>query len=257
KHMRTSNWLTAGLLTVALVGVPTIAAAQETLNIKRSEHPLTRPEGTITPFGGFGFTIIDGIDDTFINFAAGVEYSITDDFEVGAVVLPLALSPEFDFGNPIVGARYRFLRTAVEVAGGVEFRIPVQDGADPAVAINVPVLFGLSLTTRLQVTPTLVLNIGDAATTKALSIPVDFVVNFTDTVFLTAGLGFVTSLEEGSEGALVPFNIGFGYTLAAPHIDIQAGLTFPQFMRLGFPDGVETFGASDIIGITLGATAYL
>ena len=255
-----STRLAALVTGLTLLGAP-LAASAEGLPLQFSERPLTLTEGTLTVDAYLSYFKIADIDlgigtlevDPIISLIAGVDYGVTDDLEVGVVAVPLVLSPDTEYGNPYLHARYRFLKTAVEVAGHVGITVPVQDGSDFGLDLGVPVLFGLTNTTRLTSGVFLGLEFGDETAT-ALGIPLELAVNLSPQFFIFAKSGIYLP-DFDLDFLYMPLGIGAGYTLAAgpnkPLADIYAGFTFANFIN-GSGDTIST----DISELRLGALVH-
>jgi hypothetical protein len=145
-----------------------------------------------------------------VTLTLGAGFGITDDFEVGALVIPLLLSPEVDFGNPQIYAMYRFVPGEVEVGARVDFSIPVQDGSDATLRVGVPVRFHLAPATAvLDTGGFLVIQFADPDAVLGLSIPANFTFNITPNIFAQLNTGFtIGTFDAAGDSIIIP--LGFG-----------------------------------------------
>jgi|GEM_PF-1650374 len=255
--------LFAAILGLFVLAAPLSASAQGNFPLEYSERPLTINEGTIAVQAALQYYKIadqeaGGITisfDPIISLLADVSYGITDDFEVNVLAVPLVLSPDTDYGNPVISGTYRFLRSAVELAGYVGLTLPVQDGSDFGLTVGMPALFGLTPTTKIVSGIYLPIVFADE-TVVSLSIPVEFAVNFSPQFFLNifTGIG-MTDLDP--DLLSVPLGVGVGYTLPAsadrPLGDLFARFSFPSFINGGDGDTIVT----DILQFQIGGRFFL
>ncbi|PKN55067.1 MAG: hypothetical protein CVU56_23210 [Deltaproteobacteria bacterium HGW-Deltaproteobacteria-14] len=251
--------LILSLLGLFVLGAPLAASAQSPFPLQYSERPLTINEGTIAVRAALDyFKIADQGPLTFdplISLIADVSYGITDDFEVNVLALPLVLSPDTDYGNPVLSATYRFYRGPVEVGGYLGIRIPVQDGSDLQLTPGLPVLLGLTGTTKIITGVYLPITFGDD-TVVSLSIPIEFSANLGPQFFIFLNSGIALP-DMDPDFANVPLGVGLGYSLAAaadrPLADLYAAFQFPLFINAAAADTIVT----DVFEFQIGARFFL
>ncbi|TNF27589.1 MAG: hypothetical protein EP329_19270 [Deltaproteobacteria bacterium] len=254
--------LVAALVGVFMLAAPLTASA-ESYTLQYSERPLTLNEGMIGVRAAIDYLKIADQDtgfgtlefDPIISLIADVSYGITDDLEANVVAVPLVLSPDTEYGNPRLSVMYRFVRSVVEVGAYVGVTIPVQDGSDLVLTPGLPVLLGLTTTTRATTGIYLPMTFGDE-TIVSLSIPFEFAVNFNPQFFLFASTGIGVP-DMDFDAFNMPLGVGVGYSLAAaadrPLADIFAGFSFPMFINGAADDTIFT----DLYEFQIGGRFYL
>ncbi len=239
--MRLVSNIVTTLAALAVVATPLVASAEtgpDGLPLVFSQRPLTLSEGTLAidaelSYTGFASieTPVGSIDiDPIIQLRAGASYGINEDLEVGAVVLPLVLSPETDYGNPALYGVYRFQKGSFQIGAGLAAIIPVQDGSDFVLQAGLPMRLAINDASRIDFTPTFQFVFGDSTITN-FALPIDFSVNFNRPFFLVAGLG-INAPDLDFDLVTIPLSVGVGYTLGTgdtPLADIIAEFELPAF----------------------------
>ncbi|PIE20994.1 MAG: hypothetical protein CSA66_00235 [Proteobacteria bacterium] len=243
----------------ALFAMAIPATAQAGEPVEFSERPLTYHEGTLALDAGLAIVGLDNglVDLSTTALAVGATYAFTDDLQLNAVVLPLLLDPEVDYGNPSITARYRFLKSAVELGAEVGVTIPVQDSTDLSLDAGLRGLLGLTDNTSLWFGLMFNIVMADETVTN-MAIPVQFRMNLAPSFFWYAGSGLSVA-DMDFDTLTLPLGVGIGYTLAGPTgdamLDIYAGYAFPGFLYLGGAEGVDTVN-TDHYAFTVGATFF-
>lgn len=255
--------LVASVAALAALTLIPLTATANGLPMKFSERPLTLTEGTFAIDGSLRYLKLASIEagpvtitpDPIISLDVMVQYGIMDDLEVGALAVPLVLSPDADYGNPFLYGRYRFVKSAVELAGQIGITIPVQDGSSFGLDLGLPVLFGLTNTTKLISGVYVNLLFADPDMIPTLRIPLDFAVNFSEQLFLTLRSGLNVP-DFDFDFMTVPLGVGLGYTLAAnaenPLADLYLTFDFTNFIQ-GSGDTIN----ADVFAIAIGARVFL
>jgi hypothetical protein len=218
-----------------------------------AQRPLTLPKMTLAPELGFNVAHIssNGFSlPTFVNLEAGAHFGITDDFEVGAVALPIRFAPDFGFGNPRLEATYRFLKGDIEMGGRLGVTFITTSGASGVVLEpGLPMLFHLGASARLDLGVFVPLSFGTGATigglptsinsdtTVGLRIPVRFTYNVIPELHIGAqtGLG-INDFGDAGNTIYVPLGFVAGYAIPGekgPLLDIDPYFTFPLFATPG------------------------
>lgn len=255
-------------------GTPLVdAMAPNGYPLQLTARPLVIPRGQLTIIagphpiiGGGGFTIDHfGVNtsspltisvDPAYEFAVGASYGVIDNLEVGAIAIPLLLSPDFKYLNPSLFGVYRILSGQFELGAALTATIPVQSGTDFGLGLGVPMAYHLSDTMRLNTGVNLSFSFGDPMQT-GLSIPVGLTVNVANNVFVGARTGITADLKHFGDTIALPLVLQGGYTLAnasnGPTADLMVQFGFPGFLSLGAEDPVSklqtaywqlTFGAN-------------
>ncbi len=263
-----------GALTIAgsIFAAPTATAGE--LPVDLAKRPLTLPKGTIraeTAFDIFRVMIdtpFGTADETFVRWITGAGVGITDDFEAGALLLPILLSPDGGFGDIQVYGMYRFIEGEAEVGARLELNLPTD--TDFGVAFGLPVL--LRFSDAIRVDTGLTLNIATDPTVVGLADPllpqpiptrstagIPLVLNFnaTSEIFLGGRTGFgVADFENFGDTVFIPLGFQGGYSLEASKsalIDLGVRFEWPFFITPGGNDAVN----ANFYRILIGAEAYL
>ncbi len=221
-------------MTLALVAVTGgSAAAQTRMPVSYQARPLTLPRGTLRPDVGFNLASYPGPGERHERFYTyfGLGAGVTSDFELGALVVPLELAPDFDYGDGGVGlppavtpwfghnrpeiyGRYRFVDEEV-VEIGVDLRL-VLPAPDPFfLIVGVPFLFHAGDIVRIDTGFHLATDFDDR--TNAF---LPFVLSFNPTE------RFFLGLDSGLwvRGPDVPLGFFVGGTLGRPLVDLKGGV---------------------------------
>jgi len=242
-------------LSIALAALATVSAASsaqaqqvapaQQLPLSFARRPLTLTRNTLRVDAEF---VISHTEVTFlgttssstgVGLSAGAGFGITEDLEVGATVLPLTLSPDFQYNRPSVYGTYRFLRGDVEVGARLALSLPIN--GDFGINVGVPVLLHLGDTMRLDTGVFLQLTTSDPLG-KSLNIPLAFTANINPNLFIGARTGL---LFPDFDGLMMPLGAYVGYTIAGgdgstPLADITGAFDFPFFLRSSGGDAIYT-----------------
>jgi hypothetical protein len=220
--------------------------------VRYVERPLTLPHMVLRPEADLSvlhISIEDPVDDVnAVGLSLGASIGLFDDLELGITLLPIRLSPDFDFGNIPLYGRYRFLDGPVELGAELALLIPTDNlfGLTP----GVPVRFhgGDVVSVDTGVYFPLATSVGgefDTGTTFGLSIPVEVNVQIIDMIFAGIATGFNVQFVTGSDFIDIADTISFplliqaGFTLPSdqgPMLDISANFGFPFLIEPGADD---------------------
>src|ERR1019366_1049337 len=192
--MLTSRWVALLALSVAML-LPSAARADDPppVPLRLVDRPLTLPSGVLRGDLGFSYLRFGSADGAGASVSGG--YGITDDLEVDATVLPLALAPALQYGNPTVSGTYRFVHErAVEVGGSLGVTLITRDTqlfGNATLAPSVPVLLRLGDLARIDTGVVLPITVGGPSTLAGLWIPATATFQILDPLYLgaTTGLG--------------------------------------------------------------------
>lgn len=183
------------------------------------------------------------LDTTILTLGLGAGYGVTDELEVGALLLPLVLAPDGDFGDIELYGRYRFLSGDVEVGGQLGVSIPTNTNF--GLSAGLPVLFHLGAI-RIDTGVELELIFADPTNFVDIDIPVAASVSVADGFFVGVRSGlFVPDFDD----IAIPLQAFAGYTLLAgraPLADITATFGWPRLLWTGPGDTVDA-GTFDIV----------
>lgn len=273
---RTASSSVALATLVATLGLGSAAAAQDTgvpaapdgvggYPVNNALRPLTMSAGLLRIDAGFGFAKFctdTGLgtfcSDTSVALSVGAGYGITDDFEVGATVLPLQLSPDFDFGDPSIYGQYRFVTGAVEVGARADIWFPVQ-GPFRA-QLGVPIWFRVSPLVALRTGAFLTfIDVRRVGLRVGLSAPFTAIINATESLWFGIDTGIAFALTDPGPGDTFVMPLGFqvGYAIpgatGAPLVDLIGSFGFPLFIQSGGGDAIFV----DLWTVGLAARIYI
>lgn len=242
--MKNITWLSVAFASLAVVSAASSAQAQQTqLPLPFARRPLTLTARTLRADADFSVSQVSvsflgaTASSTVVGLRLGAGFGITDDLEVGATLIPLTLSPEFNYNAPSIYGAYRFVRGDIDVGARLDLVFPVN--GDFGLRAGVPVLFHLGEGARLDTGAFIELSFGDTLG-KALSIPVAFTANLNPNLFLGARTGL---LLPNFDSLGMPLGVYAGYTIAngagaSPLADITASFDFPLFFATGRNDAI-------------------
>jgi hypothetical protein len=185
----------------------------------------------------------DCVGTTLSTLTAHATYGVTDGLEVGAVVLPLLLTPVFGYSGPAVFGTYRFLRGNTEL------------GVSAAVNLPIDAPFGVTVGTPLwlRFLPHVLLQTGafldgfDAGDIGlGLRVPFSALFQLTSSLWAGVDTGFSFQFTGPGPGETltIPVGVEAGYAIPGstgkPIADVLAGFGFPDFLTPGAPDVVNT-----------------
>ena len=241
-----------------------------------AQRPLTLPKMTLAPELGLSFTHLSAngfSSPTYVNLEAGAHFGITDDFEVGAIALPIRFAPNFGYGNPRVEATYRFLKGDFEMGARLGINFITLSGAGGVVMEpGLPMLFHLGPSARLDLGVFLPLAFGtggtiagvptsaSSSTVVGLRVPVRFTYNIIPEFHIGAetGLG-INDFGHAGSTLYVPLGVVAGYAIPGekgPLLDLDPYFGFPLFATPG--DNNDKINAGFIqAGLTAKLYLYL
>lgn len=239
---RHSPFLIAGVV-LALLGLAQRADADEPF--RQVDRPLTHAQGTLNLYAGLDiyrvYAPIDGRlsigRDTAVALHAGVELGIVEDFTIGALVFPLQLTPETQYGDAALYGLYRFLRGDVEIAGALGLTLPSLPNSDPVLSLGLPIRVHVSHRVRFDTGPSMAFAFGDE-THASLFIPFSLSIN--------PGARFLFGMDTGLsfpdmdfDLTTVPLGLAFGYTVGRQEgafADLWVHFEWPALWTPGLDD---------------------
>ncbi|MCC7383426.1 MAG: hypothetical protein IT384_16430 [Deltaproteobacteria bacterium] len=117
------------------------------LAVEFAKRPLTNGRFILVP--QLDFTLAKaGAGDPGIALALGATFGVTDDLDVYATVLPLALAPAAGYGDIALGGTFRFMKGNTEVGLRVDVYLPTSTVIH--LSAGVPILFHFGDKMRLD-----------------------------------------------------------------------------------------------------------
>lgn len=233
-----------GLMLASLLILPQAAYAQGAKIVMSgsegyAQRPLTLPTGHVRVDLGppdFGYMdhgllnnrrglniLVPSRGDASVGLGLGAAVGVMENLEVGTLLLPFALSPDFDFGDIELYGRYEFLQGRYELAAQLTVNIPTD--TDFGFGIGVPALFEIGDSIRVDTGAELEVVFYDD-TQVNLDIPAAFSVEVADIAFVGVRTGlFVRDFDD------IDINLGAqaGVTLLKM-VDLTASFNWPFFI---------------------------
>jgi hypothetical protein len=223
------------------------------------------------------------VDEIGFHFGGG--YGVTDDFEVGALLVPLQVTAadgdrDVWFGDMVLYGMHRLTRGAVELGARVELSLPTNTGWDPpdrpvVLTLGLPVLVRLGEIARLDTGVQLALVLRPEfesalsgfpvyppssyplPTRSASGVPVVLTVNLDEHVYMGLRTGLsIYDLQDPSETIVMPLGFHFGGTVAPsgkPLADLTMRFEWPYFLTPAWHETVST----DVWQVTFAASFYI
>lgn len=168
----------------------------------------------------------------------GVRFGLFDDFEAGALFLPLAIAPDFRFDPVLVFLTQQIRCSDFDIALRLSFQTP----GDTGWAFAPGALLG-KRGRRLAVQTGLLLpmEVGTFRDPRAplvgLHAPLRAIWNIAPSFFVSADSGFAYDDFSRSDGATVPLGFGSGYTWLAGSklVEFTGSFTWDHWLLAGRP----------------------
>lgn len=217
-----------------------------------AQRRLVLAQGLLRPDASFYLQqFVDG-GDTYVGFNAAVDWAPIEKLQVGALAVPLLLSPDADYGDPMIYARYLLLDGNFQLAveGGYTF-------SDPgAIHLGVPLRYHLNTAAHLDFHPVLDLNLppegGDLV--ADLNLGLSLGVSLTRAIYIDVVTGLILP-DFDFDAASIPLGLEVGYSLegneGAAFIDIYLRAAFDRFLLPNAPEGADTLNL-DAWSVALG-----
>jgi hypothetical protein len=277
-NVRLSQLVSGLALGAALTLSATSARAQhhgggEEYPLSYVERPLTLPKFVLAPEG---VLFIDNGAFTGLGVGAGIElgasFGITNDFEVNATVAPIRFAPRGAgaYGEPILGATYRFLRGSVEVGGRLQVTFLHEAYAGALLIPSVPILAHIGKVARLDLDPGLIITAAGACAGGGctgggagfgVQVPVRFALDITEPFHIGANSGIVIrnfANHQAESTFAIPLGIFAGYAVGQkkPIVDIDGFFGWDKFATPADP--TDRVRASEIrAGVAVKGYIYL
>lgn len=244
--------LTAAMTATAMMGATGAAWAEDGEEgtdvepVVYGQRGITLAKGYIRPEGALALSQAGKGADTAFSILARVDWAPIDKLEIGVVAGVIGISPDTDYGDTRLSARYKLLDggTQLAVDAGFTFSSDTETHGH-AIDLSVPLRFFLNNAARLDLRPGIALNLapdagGDA--TVDLQVALGLAVSLTRNLYLEAQLALVAP-EFKFDNAVLPFSLEVGWAFegdgGAAFVDAFLHVGFPAFVFLG--DAGDTF----------------
>lgn len=255
--MKSSRLLVmAAMLGSVMAGSSLASAQNRTLPLEFSRRPVTNTAGLLRLDADLTINTLNlGIlgSARTVGLSLGGGYGISSDFELGAVVLPMQLSPDFDYGQPQIYGRYRVARGDFELA--LDARVFIPTSGNFGLQIGAPLLLHLGDHARFDTGAFLDFVFPKDDTYYQLRIPLQFSFNLSSqfALFVRSGL-----LLPRFKNLTLPLGFGGLFTIPGsrgePLVDLIAAFDFPAFASVG---GDSSGVVTELWTATLSARIYL
>lgn len=204
--------------------------------VRHALRPLALPAGTARIDAAFQITSQDRDAlgrQSYVSFLGVIGYGVTDDLELGAIALPLQVSPEGHFGDPGAYALYRFVEGDVEAGGWIEARVPVREESAFTAGASARLLVRASESVRIDGGVSYLVAFRDPEEAMQLGFPVSVAFHSSETFFLGVSTGFDLENFHDSDraNAYIPAGVFLGGTLrgdGGPSGDLRLGWFLPS-----------------------------
>jgi hypothetical protein len=247
-------------------------AAQRHLTVPRNTLSILVGPGLPITFGqrfaagsieaGVNYRRVDaggaGATDQWI-VRGGVVFGLFDDFEAGALFIPIEISPNPHFDDVTVFLTQNFRFKKLDIAARFSFRTPgeVGWGFNPGVALRYRPLSNLALDAAVH----LPFEIGSFSDPKqptlAFSVPLRATWNVTPHAFLLANTGVAYDDLSHVSSAALPLGAGLGYSLLLGKrlIDFTGTFDWEGLVRFSTPSDQDTMNPGSY-RVSFGATMH-
>jgi hypothetical protein len=197
------------------------AFAEPELPVAEAARPPTLPQSVVRVDAN---TVIGlrPVDSATADLSAGFGIGVTDNFEIGAEVLPLDLAPTVAYGSPSVYGAYSVpLGDGASLIPQARVFVPVPEGSRALLDAAAELQFQ-SRDVRVSLIPETSLAFVEGGVDPGFAVPVELTVQPHRRVFLTLDSGVSTDpldprynapRADLTEGVVVPFGGGIGTTV--------------------------------------------
>jgi hypothetical protein len=213
-----------------------ITLGQQTLRLDLAPPDFALLDsGEINEGRGLAFTRA-GNGQTYFGIGAGLSYGVTDDVELGALLLPLLLHPQVRYGDAEAYGRFRLVSGRFELALQAGAQVPTNTYG--GVAFGVPMLARVGRSARIDFGPELEVMLPRARGGTYANLDVPFAVHW------DLGQGGFFGLRSGvflpqmhGNDTTVKFGLEGGPILADGNVDLVFWLLFPEMFHPGVLHG--------------------
>lgn len=184
----------------------------------------------------------------------GVAFGLTEDWEAGALFVPLRWTPSFAYSNILVYVTRGFRFDAVDFGIRLSFQTPTKRkwSFNP----SIPILIRLGGVARID-TGIFVPFSNAESWWAGINVPLRVTVNATPHLFFGAQTGFVDPRFDRDGDAAVPLGALAGYTLVAGAsvVDVTATFTWDNFWLVDSAPRIDSV-QSDAYRVVFGLTIH-
>ncbi len=262
-HPSSSSSLVRILAAVSLAAGSARAGNQE-YPVSYVERPLTLPKLTLAPqleldvdriplsaTVGTGGAVLKASGTVAAGMQIGAAFGITNDLEVGAIVLPVMFTPVGGYGGPFVGEEgtvgeptiygtYRFLNREAFDLGvrlRVQFLVPISgSGAGAIIEPSVPFLLHIGKKLRFDAEVGLPIEAVSGHAGVGLDVPLRLAFDIIEPLHVGVSTGLVVDdFTDAGTTTRIPLGVFFGYAVGEkrPIVDIDPFFSFFQFITPG------------------------
>jgi len=211
----------AGLIWLSLSGVG--AADSSRIGGNYAQRGLTVPARTLRIDAGprlpmqpyapmrAGTVAVDSTDvpgdrQTALQLNLGFAAGVTENLDLGVLAVPLLVSPDMRYGDPLLYANYRLTQGVLEAGVFVAVDLPVDDHVD--LAGGIPLIMHVGSSARVDLAALLHVRFG-AGSPLDLLFPFELAFNISSSVFLGPETGITIA---DFDSVAVPLGFFVGYT---------------------------------------------
>jgi hypothetical protein len=264
--------------------------AEARLPVSLQRRPLTLPRrmvrvDTALDVFSWEFSLFTTTRVNELGFHFGGGYGVTDDLELGALLVPLqvtAVDGDRDvwFGDMVLYGMHRLTRGTVELGARVELALPTNTDWDPpdrpmVLVLGLPLLVRLGDIARLDTGvqfalllrpefesalsgfPVVPPSSYPLPTRSSSGVPLVFTVNADEHIYMGLRTGLsIYDLQDPSETTAMPIGFHFGGTVGPggkPLADLTVRFEWPFFVTSASDETVIT----DIWQVTMAASFYI
>jgi hypothetical protein len=186
--------------------------------------------GEINEGRGVAFTA--GNVQTSFGFGAGLSYGVTDDVELGALLLPLLLYPDVRYGDAEAFGRFRLVRGGFELALQASAQLPTHTYG--GLAFGIPMLVRAGTNARIDTGPELELLLprvrGSIDAYTNLDVPLAVHWDLGEGGFIGLRTGVFVPRLTGRD-TIIKLGLQGGPILADGNLDLVFWLLFPELFH--------------------------
>ncbi len=208
-------------------------------------RPLTLHARSLSPFVAVDVTrfvadprAVQRDLTTSLTVQSGAKFGITNDLEVDAALAQIQVLPALAYGNPTLGATFRFVGTVIElgVRAGLTF-LTASATAGIIAEPSVPVLIHFGKSARLDFSAGLPVTLQRGVKpTVGLDLPVAFALNPIENLHLGARTSvYILDFRDPGESVTLPLGLfaGLSFGTDSPLVEIAPFFTWPKFAQPG------------------------
>lgn len=244
------------------------------LPISFTERPLTLPRLTLRPI--LRIDVWKGVNDAsrggglyatsfrlgeVVQTVLGAQFGVTDDFEVGAELLPIELAPEAGFGDLRLSLAYRLARGGFDMGLATTLLLGTGEGSTSSLTLGFPMRWrGPSSRTDLAVNLSAPLA-GRFRLGMNVPLMVQFAINEVGHLGFNTGISltWTPGRSDFDRTVAIPLGLTGGFTVRGPRgplVDVDPYLQFPAFLNT-FLDKFEANLEHFALGVNASVYLYL